>query len=135
MKFNKKPLVSAIIITIIFLAAISASRLGGSQSAAALQVAPMATKLSDAYIGAVPSGQISSSSMTIGPNPDAIGQTIRVDIRIDNVTVGFWSWTLPTITWDTSVMNLTKVQQGPFLSDNTGGDPTTLVGSSQEPMV
>lgn len=101
--------------------------------AESISSAPMANvgSLSTAVISAVQSGSTNISTLTLSSSPDPIGKNITIDIRIDNVSIGFWGWSLPTVTWDTAVMNLTKVQQGSFLSDNSGGDPTTFVGNSK----
>jgi hypothetical protein len=52
-----------------------------------------------------------------------------IDIRIDNATP-FWGWTLPTVAWNASVLQLTAVTEGPYLSDNTGSDSTNFIGNS-----
>lgn len=85
-----------------------------------------------AVISAVQTSTISTSNVTLGPSPNPIGTNISIDVRIDNVSVGFWGWSVTTVTWNPTVMNLTQVQKGPFLSDNTGGDPTLFVGNSNK---
>ncbi len=96
-----------------------------------LSISPMANvaSLSDAVISAVQSGTTSTSSITLGPNP--IGTDVSIDIRIDN-TGSIWGWTLPTVTWNPKVLNLIQVQEGPFLTDNTGGGSTFFVGNSKQ---
>ncbi len=88
------------------------------------------SSLSDAVLSAVQSGTTSVSSISLPSIPNPIGTTVAIDIRIDGST-GFWAWTLPTVTWNPAVLQLTKVVEGPFLADNTGGDPTTFIGNSK----
>ena len=58
------------------------------------------------------------------PVPIPWVQPFKIDIRVDGVTVGFWGWAIPTVSWNPAVLQLTKVAEGPFLADNTpGGDP------------
>ena len=85
--------------------------------------------ISNQEISAVLSGSVNTSTITIGPNPDPINTTALIDIRIDNA-VPFWGWTLPTVAWNATVLQLIKVQEGSFLKDNTNSDPTTFVGNS-----
>ena len=82
---------------------------------------------SNAFISAVQSGTTGSSRITVTSNP--IGRSIAVDIRIDNVSSGFWAWSLPTISWNPEVMQLTNVQEGSFLADNTGAS-ALFIGNS-----
>src|SRR5271157_4128474 len=147
MRTSKKAIYFTSISIIVLLSLISLSFLGvnGNEAAAisnqstktheisagSLGVSPM-VGLSGAVISAVQSGSASTSSITLGPSPDPIGANVSIDVRIDNVSVGFWGWSLPTITWNNSVMNLTKVKQGSFLSDNTGGDPTAFLGPANK---
>ena len=76
-------------------------------------------------ISAVSSGSTSTSAITLGPNPNPINTTIKIDIRIDNAP-SLWGWNLPTITWNATVLQLVKAVKGPFLDDNTGSDPTAF---------
>ncbi len=148
MKTNKKTIYCAAISFIVLLSIIllSFSAVNGievaaisnqsSQSPGSLSVpsvvSPMAgaADFSATAISVVQSGTTSTSNVTLGGNPNPIGTTVTVDVRIDNVSVGFWGWSVATVTWDPTVMNITKVQKGPFLSDNTGGDPTLFIGNS-----
>ncbi|MGA2523392.1 MAG: cohesin domain-containing protein [Candidatus Bathyarchaeia archaeon] len=88
-----------------------------------------AANASNATISAVLSGTGSTSRITVGPNPNPIGTTVSIDIRIGN-TGPVWGWTLQTITWDPQVLNLTNVQEGSFLA-GTAGNPTFFVGNSK----
>ena len=88
--------------------------------------------LSTAVISAVQSGTPSTSTVTLNPSPNPIGTNVSIDIRIDNVSVGFWGYAVPTVTWNPAVVNLVKAQQGPFLANNTGGDSTEFVGDSSK---
>jgi hypothetical protein len=95
-----------------------------------INVRPMenAVNFSNAFISAVQSGSTNISQITVMPS-NPIGKIIRIDIRIDNVSSGFWGWVLPTISWDPAVMNLTNVQEGTFLTDNTGAS-ALFIGNS-----
>ncbi len=94
-----------------------------------LMVTPSAS-LSDAAFSAVQSGT-TTSSISVGPTPDPFNSTIKIDIRVDGVTTGFWGWTISTVNWNPAVLTLTKITEGSFLADNTGGDPTSFVGNSK----
>ncbi len=83
--------------------------------------------LSNAFISAVQSGSTNISQITVTSNP--IGKIIKIDIRIDNVSAGFWAWSLPTISWNPALMKLTNVQEGAFLADNTGAS-ALFIGNS-----
>jgi hypothetical protein len=102
-------------------------------SSGTLSISPMANvaSLSNAVISAVQSGTTSTSSITLGPSPNPIGTDVSIDIRIDNAGP-IWGWTLPTVTWNPQVLNLTQVQEGPFLTDNTGGGSTFFAGNSKQ---
>jgi len=82
---------------------------------------------SNAFISAVQSGTTNTSRITVTSNP--IGKSIEVDLRIDNVSSGFWAWSLPTISWNPEVMQLTNVQEGSFLADDTGAS-ALFIGNS-----
>jgi hypothetical protein len=87
--------------------------------------------LADTVFRAVQSGT-TSSNIQAGPSPDPLGTTITVDIRVDSATVGIWGWNIATVSWNPSVLNLTKVQPGTWLDNNTpNGDPTQFVGNSK----
>lgn len=83
--------------------------------------------LSNPYISVVQSGTANTSKITVTSNP--VGKIVKVDIRIDNVSSGFWGWSLPIISWNPAVMNLKNVQEGAFLADNTGAS-ALFVGNS-----
>ncbi len=79
-------------------------------------------------ISAVQVDTSSTSSWSIGPSPDPVGTTIKVDIRIDGASPQtIWGWTVK-VNWDASVLQLTKVKEGNFLKDS--GDNTMMIGSS-----
>ena len=88
-----------------------------------------AASASQPEISAVLSGSTNTSTITIGPNPNPISTTVLIDIRIDNA-VPFWGWTLPTVTWNATILQLINVQEGSFLKDNTNSDPTIFIGNS-----
>lgn len=80
-------------------------------------------------ISAVLSGSTSTSTITVGSNPNPINTTVLIDIRIDNA-IPFWGWNLPTVAWNATILQLIKVQEGPFLKDNTNDDITAFIGNS-----
>jgi hypothetical protein len=80
-------------------------------------------------ISAVLSGSTTTSTINLGPNPNPINTTVKIDFRIDNA-VPLWGWSVSTVAWNATVLQLIKVQEGPFLKDNTNSDPTSLVGNS-----
>ena len=94
-----------------------------------MELAASDGNLSDAVISAVQSGSTNASNITLAPPPNPINTTVKIDIRIDNATP-FWGWTLPTVAWNASVLQLTAVTEGPYLADNTGSDPTNFIGNS-----
>ncbi len=112
----KKRLILAL--AIIVLLSIPLTILGSSQASSSAPV-----------ISAVSSGSTSTSSITLGPPPSPINTTVKIDIRIDNAP-SLWGWDLPTINWNASVLQLIKAVKGPFLSDNTGSDTTSMAGLS-----
>jgi hypothetical protein len=128
MKIKKALILYATISTIALLSLILVSRCGASETE--FQTAASAGSLSNAVVSAVESGSANASTITIGPNPDPIGTAVKIDIRIDNA-VSLWGWTIPTVRWNASVLQLTGVEEGPFLADNTGGDPTAFIGNSR----
>ena len=151
MKIKKTMILGTIISALVLLSLILVSRSGAAETVLvnlnppssssqptirgnfidSLQTALAASdgNLSDAVISAVQSGSTSTSKITVGPPPDPIGTTVKIDIRIDNA-VGFWGWTLPTVAWNASVLQLTGVTEGPYLADNNGSDPTAFIGNS-----
>lgn len=90
-----------------------------------------ASSVSSATISAVASGSTSNSSITLGPNPRPIGQTVSIDLRISS-GAGIWGWILPAVTWNPQVLNLTGVVEGPYLADNTAGASTLFLGNSKQ---
>ena len=75
-------------------------------------------------------GTTNVNSVSLPSSPSPIGTTVKFDIYISNAA-DIWGWTIPTVTWNPAVMNLTTVKEGPFLADNTGGDPTSFAGNSK----
>ena len=43
-----------------------------------------------------------------------VGDTIQVNITISNVQ-NLWAWDLPNIRFDPTILNLTQINEGPFL--------------------
>ena len=66
-----------------------------------------------------------------GPSPNPINSTIQVDVRIDNAS-GIWGWSLPDVSWNSSVMQLLAVQEGGFLANNSVGGSTSFIGDSPD---
>jgi hypothetical protein len=128
MKTKKTLILYITISNLVMLSLILISRCAASENAP--QTTASGGSLSDAVISAVQSGSVNASNITIGPNPDPIGTIVEIDIRIDNAT-SLWGWTIPTVSWNASVLQLTGVKEGPFLADNTGGDPTAFIGNSR----
>jgi hypothetical protein len=128
MKTKKNLILYTTISTLVLLFLVPLSRCAASETAP--QTAAGDSSLSDAVISAVLSGSANASTITIGPNPTPIGTSVKIDIRIDNAT-SLWGWTIPTVSWNASVLQLTGVEEGPFLADNTGGDPTAFIGNSR----
>ncbi len=81
-------------------------------------------------MSAVLSGTTNNSQITIGSNPTPINTTFKIDVRIDNVP-SIWSWTIPTVTWNSSVIQLIQVQEGPFLANNTKNGPVAFLGNTK----
>ena len=103
----------------------------GEQSLAA-QSAPstLASAATTGVFSAVLSGTTSTSSITLGPSPDPMGSTLKIDIYISDAS-NVWGWTLPTVSWNPAVLEVTKVVEGPWLQNNVPyDDPAAFVGSS-----
>lgn len=97
---------------------------------AMLNLTPISlSQKSSTTFSVVQSGSQSTSAITLGPNPDPVGSTVKIDLRIDN-SPGIWGWILPTVTWNSTVMNLIKVEEGPFLSHNSGEASPLFIGDS-----
>ena len=93
------------------------------------QLSPAATTSTiTGVISSVESGTTSTSSWSVGPSPDPNGTTVSVDIRIDGATPAtIWGWTVD-VNWTSSILQLTRVKQGNFLTDS--GDSTLMLGTS-----
>lgn len=79
---------------------------------------------------AVLNGTTSTNSISYPASPSPIGQTFKIDVRIDGAA-NVWGWSIPTVTWNPAVLNLTKVQEGSWLANNApGGDATSFAGNS-----
>jgi hypothetical protein len=71
-----------------------------------------------------PSPLVPSSSPILSIDPQtlhlsstSIGQTINVDIRIDNVT-NLWAWTVENLTFNPNVLSLMDMKEGTFLKNS-----------------
>ena len=84
----------------------------------------------DPEISVVQSGTANTSTITLGSSQ--LYTTFKLDIRIDNAHP-IYGWYLPNVTWNASVLQLTKVQEGPYLADNTGSGSSTpsMVGNTK----
>ncbi len=68
---------------------------------------------------AASSPSLSTATVSIDPSTlelqtAKIGQTINVNINVSNVQK-LWCWELADLTFNSSVLNLTQVQEGPFM--------------------
>lgn len=127
MKTKKNLLTSLALSTVILLTLVLVSGITMGEHAVA-----STSNLSTAVISAVQSGTTSTSTVTLGSSPNPIGTSVNIDIRIDDVSGGFWGWAIPTVTWNPAFLNLTKVQGGPFLSDNNESATTDFMGASNQ---
>ncbi|MGA2523393.1 MAG: cohesin domain-containing protein [Candidatus Bathyarchaeia archaeon] len=82
---------------------------------------------SNPFVRAVQQGTTSTSNITV--NSNSVGNSIEIDLRIDDVSAGFWGWSIPSISWNPAVLKLTNVQEGPFLSDQSGAS-AYFIGNS-----
>jgi hypothetical protein len=79
---------------------------------------------------AVQSGTTIVNSIWLYPHSNPINTTINIDIRLDDAS-NIWGWTISEVAWNASVLQLIGVNEGPFLADNNGSDPTAFVGTSK----
>jgi hypothetical protein len=70
---------------------------------------------------AIKPSQAAQATATVSVHPAKInlttayvGQTIQIDINISNVQ-GLWGWALQNVNFNPKVLNVTNVQEGPFL--------------------
>ena len=73
--------------------------------------AAMAIKPSQA---AQPTATVSVDPAKLNLTTAYVGQTIQVDINVSNVN-GLWGWALQNVNFNPKVLNVTNVQEGPFL--------------------
>lgn len=73
--------------------------------------------------------ETTNQDWSVGPTPNPINTTIGVDVRVFAAS-NIWGWSIPNITWDPQVLQLTGMTEGPFLSANTGDNPTIMTGNS-----
>ena len=76
-------------------------------------------------------------SLNASPVLPSIGDSFNVTLSVDNVT-NLWAWG-NRLTWDPNVLNLTDINEGPFLSSggltlflNSLGDPSAPNGTLQD---
>jgi len=74
-------------------------------------------------LSAVRSGTANVSEWQVGPYPNPINSTVKVDIRIDNASC-VWGWHTD-VNWTASTLQLVKVEEGSYLS---GCDATMFLG-------
>ncbi len=80
---------------------------------------------------AVVSGTTNVNSVNLPASPSPIGTTVKFDIYISNAA-NIWGWSIPTVSWNPAVLQLTKVTEGSFLADNVpGGDVTGFTGNQK----
>ena len=70
---------------------------------------------------AIKPSQATQATATVSVNPAKlnlttayVGQTIQIDINVSNVQ-GLWGWALQNVNFNPKVLNVTNVQEGPFL--------------------
>ena len=117
---NKKPYVALALVFIMTASMFFALNMVGAQPATS-------GTFSTVELGTGGTTNINSVSVPSSPNP--IGTTVKFDIYISGAA-DIWGWAVPTVTWNTAVVHLTKVVAGPFLADNTGGDTVSTTGTS-----
>ena len=126
MKINKKIPLLSILITVFLLSLLFVSMNFLTFCSTSVQAS---TTTLTGVISAVESGTTSTSSWSAGPIPDPKGTSVSVDIRIDGAAKkSVWGWAVNDINWNPSVLQLTKVTQGNFLTDS--GDMTLMIGTS-----
>ena len=94
-----------------------------------MALSPVSAAGTTGVFSAVESGTTNVNSISLLSSPNPINTTVNIDIRIDNAS-DIWGWTLSNVSWNTAVLQLIGVTEGPFLADNTGGDPTAFIGNS-----
>jgi len=80
-----------------------------------------------AVVSLVKSGTMDTSDWSIPSNPDPLGTTFTLDIRIDEA-VSVWGWTL-NLSWSPSTFNLTNVKEGNYLKKDITVSTVFLGGS------
>lgn len=61
----------------------------------------------------------------------SVGQTIELNLTVTNVH-DLWGWDISYLDFNSAVLNLTKVSEGPFLKS---GGPTFFLSTASAPMV
>ncbi len=119
----KKVIVSLSIIAFMFFSMLFVATNNSVQGSSTLVEAQALTGV----MSAVQFGTADTSIWSIGPSPNPINSTFKVDVRLDGATDDIWGWRV-NVNWSSSVLNLTRVQQGGFFTDT--GSSTLMVGSS-----
>lgn len=86
---------------------------------------PSATTLS------LPNATISIEPTTLQLQTANIGQTIEVNVTVSNVQ-SLWGWDFADLTFNSNVLNLTQVEEGPFLQS---GGQTFFLSTASVPSV
>jgi hypothetical protein len=60
-----------------------------------------------------------------------VGQTIQVNINCSNIQ-DLWSWCISNLSFNSNVLNLTQVHEGPFLKE---GGQTLFIWTSESPLI
>ena len=79
----------------------------------------------------LPNATISIEPTTLQLQTANIGQTIEVNITVSNVQ-NLWGWDFADLTFNSSVLNLTQVEEGPFLQS---GGQTFFLSTASVPSV
>jgi len=95
-----------------------------------MALSPVSAQSTTGVFSAVESGTTNVNSISVPTSPNPINTTVSIDIRIDNAS-NVWGWTIFNVSWNTAVLHLKGVTEGPFLADNTGpNSPTLFIGNS-----
>ncbi len=125
---NKK-IVAAISIIIIIIVAIFAYVHFGSSTSTNPSSTPTPTP--SAPLASLPNATISIEPASLQLQTANIGQTIEVNVTVSNAQ-SLWGWDLADLTFNSDVLNLTQVTEGPFLMS---GGQTFFLSTASVPVV
>jgi hypothetical protein len=89
-------------------------------------IMPASVTSSSGVVCVVLSGSTDVSSVSLGPDPDPVGSTVKVDLYMRDA-VGVWGW-CAYVSWNAAVLELTGVQNKHWIGDSTG-DGDLFTGS------